>query len=599
MDPEGRQLIRDFYTSHQSEISSVTRMDENGIILYTYPFEASIGANISEQSHVKKSLATHQVVISDVFTSVQGFRTIALVMPVQENGIHKGSLTLLIPFDSLTAKNLQPIRVLDSGHAWIISQGGTILYSPDPSLIGRLAFEVYRDSPSAVAFINTTKSQNERGVSAYTLVTGPSVNSPIAYQAVYRPVSVGDTQWWIIVATPHKEILRTLESFHRDLAIISAILVLSLLFFTYYITRARGVLKEEEQRQAAETALRERERDYRNILETMQDVFYRTDRDGNLIKISPSGVRIMGYTSESDLIGKPASAFYANPEERKNLLSQIRKQGAVTNFETRLRTADGAVLTVLTNSHIINDAQGQFNGLEGIIRDITDRKRGDSALQLATRKLNLLTAITTTNIRNATFMLSGYLELEQQQADEEKRREYHQKEVALLQQINLWLNTAKNYQDLGLHPPRWHDVNTVFLLAISHLDMTGVTRKCEVEGLEIYADPLLENVFYNLADNYLHHARTATLLTLRYEEAPEGLTLIFEDNGVGIPDNAKNSIFEREFTPAKGIGLFMAREILEITGISIRETGTYGSGARFEIFVPRGGFRFSREEQQT
>ncbi len=418
------------------------------------------------------------------------------------------------------------------------------------------------------------------------------------YQAVYHPVIIGDTQWSVIVATPQKEVLQTLGSFQRDLAIISAILIFSLLFFTYYITKARGIISEEAKRQAAEDALRESELNYRNILENMQDAFYRTDRDGILVMISPSAVQLMGYGSEKDVVGKPLSEFYANPDERKKILERLKKTGSVINFEARLRKADGTLITINANSHILKNADGNYDDVEGVIRDITDSKRTDTALQLATRKLNLLTAITTTNIRNAAFTLSGYLELEQMQVNEEKRKEYHEKEGALLHQINLWLNMAKNYQDLGLNPPRWHTVNTTFILAISHLDMTAICRMINVEGLEVYADPLLENVFFNLTENFLLHARTATSLSMSYEETPQGLTLIFEDNGRGIPDEMKKTIFEREFTPTKGMGLFMAREILEITGITIRETGTYGKGARFEIMVPRDGYRFSHGQPE-
>jgi PAS domain S-box-containing protein len=598
MDPEGRHQIRDFYTSHAGEISSVTRVDENGIILYTYPFENSTGANISGQAHVRKSIASHQVVISDVFTSVQGFRTIGLAMPVFDQGTYKGSLTILIPFDNLTRKNLEPIRILESGHAWTISQHGVILYSPVAGQVDRNAFTVFRDSPTVTTFL-TRSLQGVNGTSSYTLAADPPAEGWITYEAVFYPVLIGDTHWSVIVATPRQEILGTLQTFRRDLTIIFGILVASLFFFTYYIVRARGILREEKKRKEAETALRESERSYRDILENMQDVFYRTDTANNLTMISPSGVKLLGYASEAEVLGKNITHFYASPEDREVFLRALQENGIVNNFEIRLRRSDGSIFTVLANSHRYTDAAGNLLGIEGIIRDITERKRTEVALQQATRKLNLLTVITTNNIRNAVFTLSGYLELEQRQADEAKRREYHEKEVALLHQINLWLNTAKSYQDLGLYPPRWHSVNTTFILALSHLDMTSITRTLEVDGLEIYADPLLEIVFFNLAENVLTHATTATRFTVTFEEHPGGLTLIVEDNGKGIPADLKQTIFEREFTPAKGVGLFMAREILEITGITIRETGTWGKGARFEMVIPPEGYRFTTEKERT
>jgi signal transduction histidine kinase len=120
----------------------------------------------------------------------------------------------------------------------------------------------------------------------------------------------------------------------------------------------------------------------------------------------------------------------------------------------------------------------------------------------------------------------------------------------------------------------------------------GFSRTIDVGNLEIFADPLLEKVFLNLTENALHHADFATMLTLRYEKTPAGITLILEDNGNGIPDDKKEAIFQRGAGSQNRLGLFMVREILEITGITIHENGLYGKGARFEIVIPRNGYRF-------
>ncbi|HEX3002309.1 MAG TPA: ATP-binding protein [Methanoregula sp.] len=83
-----------------------------------------------------------------------------------------------------------------------------------------------------------------------------------------------------------------------------------------------------------------------------------------------------------------------------------------------------------------------------------------------------------------------------------------------------------------------------------------------------------------------------TTFRFYYQISDAGLTLICEDDGAGIPDNAKTRIFERGVGRNTGMGLFLAREILRITGISIRETGVYGKGARFELIIPNGTWRF-------
>jgi signal transduction histidine kinase len=88
------------------------------------------------------------------------------------------------------------------------------------------------------------------------------------------------------------------------------------------------------------------------------------------------------------------------------------------------------------------------------------------------------------------------------------------------------------------------------------------------------------------------YAKTATEISLTCHEGPEGLALVFCDNGPGIVPKMKEKIFERHYEKKRGISLFLAREILSITGITIHETGDTGTGARFEILVPKGGYRF-------
>jgi signal transduction histidine kinase len=116
--------------------------------------------------------------------------------------------------------------------------------------------------------------------------------------------------------------------------------------------------------------------------------------------------------------------------------------------------------------------------------------------------------------------------------------------------------------------------------------------------LEIYADPLLEKVLFNLMDNVIQHGETVTEVTLRYQKRADDLVLIIEDNGIGIPLEKKRLLFERGFGKESALGLFLVREILSITGITISETGVEGMGARFEILVPANAYRFSLDSDR-
>jgi signal transduction histidine kinase len=102
---------------------------------------------------------------------------------------------------------------------------------------------------------------------------------------------------------------------------------------------------------------------------------------------------------------------------------------------------------------------------------------------------------------------------------------------------------------------------------------------------------MIDRVFFNLFDNAVKHGVRVTTVTVGCEERGDGLVITFADNGSGIPDKEKQKIFEKGYGKNTGLGLFLAREILAITGITISETGTYGKGAVFEITVPEGAYR--------
>jgi signal transduction histidine kinase len=145
---------------------------------------------------------------------------------------------------------------------------------------------------------------------------------------------------------------------------------------------------------------------------------------------------------------------------------------------------------------------------------------------------------------------------------------------------------------LGVKAPAWHDVNALVSQATAGLPLTGIRIVTELQGLEIFTDPLVEKVFYNLIENALRYGG-GKMTTIRVSSHDEGssLILVFADDGEGIAERDKKAVFERGFGKNTGLGLYLSREILGITGISIAETGVPGKGARFELTVPEGGFR--------
>lgn len=317
--------------------------------------------------------------------------------------------------------------------------------------------------------------------------------------------------------------------------------------------------------------------------------------DGRILRTNGSVESMLGIPPDQaigrncfDIVHGTACPIEGCPRMRM-LASRTRE-----SIEIPMRDKKGWLLVTVDP---VVDGAGKIVSAVHIVRDISERTREQKALMQAKKKLNLLNYVTFNEIQNLLFSLWGFQQLAKGKTTENSVIAVIKKEDELLQKISNSLKFAQAYQDLGLKPSAWQDVRQVFLLAISHLDTLKIKRSIELDGLTIFADPLLEQVLQILADNTITHGETATQITLRYLEGQESVTLFFEDDGVGIPEDLKAHIFSPDFQKTKSVGLFLAREILEITGISIRETGTPGKGASFEIIVPKEAYRFSGRDK--
>ena len=132
---------------------------------------------------------------------------------------------------------------------------------------------------------------------------------------------------------------------------------------------------------------------------------------------------------------------------------------------------------------------------------------------------------------------------------------------------------TRDYQHIGSSAPQWENVASVIDDAVTDLDLKGISIEQDIDNLELYVDSLFVKVIYNLVENTLRHGEHATVIRFSTVRRGEDLALVYEDNGVGVPAAAKGRIFKREYFRNTGYGLFLASEILSITGITILENG--------------------------
>ena len=373
-------------------------------------------------------------------------------------------------------------------------------------------------------------------------------------------------------------------------------MILYILGIVVLILAGGGIIAVERWRSRDEQVLLASETKFKTLFESAGAAIVIMDQD-RILECNHQTERIFHGTREEILSRSRAFFSPGHQPDRKPSIKTARDymeralSGEPQFFEWVYTRCDGTSFTAdvsLTRIHLQDR-----DVLQAIIQDISERKKAELALMTVTKKLSLLHAITFTEIQNAVFALSGYMALEREADDPARTKKYCGLAEDVVKKIGKSLAFARSFQDLGGSPARWQNVERTFILAVSHLEISGITRSVRLDHLEIYADPFLERVFVALVDNVLRHATGATAITLRYEQHQDCLLIFFEDDGCGIPIESKERIFEWGGGSRQGLGLFLAREILGITGITIQETGEPGKGARFVLEVPPGAFRFS------
>jgi PAS domain S-box-containing protein len=325
--------------------------------------------------------------------------------------------------------------------------------------------------------------------------------------------------------------------------------------------------------------------------------------NSRVISVNHVLARMLGYDSPKEICGKPIRDLMIQSTDLDDIACDIRKGTSVVGREVRLKRKEGSEIWVSAQAWNLKAPGNPV--IEGFIEDITENRVLEQemhyheselnrfALELAqaNKKLNLLSSITRHDILNKLTGLQGYLELMKEGFPDPKIQEYLAIQETIIQTITLQIRFTKDYQDIGINTPQWFNVKKTLEKATATLTLSGITLAVETGDLWIYADPLLEKVFYNLVENAIRHGGKVTRITFSAEITDDGARIICEDDGSGVPERFKEAIFLRKHFKHTGFGLFLSREILEITGLTIQESGKPGHGARFEIIIPTANFR--------
>ena len=272
-------------------------------------------------------------------------------------------------------------------------------------------------------------------------------------------------------------------------------------------------------------------------------------------------------------------------------VKESRRIDKPVSFEYIKRSHEGERCLSSTVCHLATSACGNLR-FAYVVHDTTGQKWAERALKLSNRKLHLMNIIAWHEIQNKITGIRGFVELSKDLAADANARFYIEKEEEILRQIHGLIQGSIEYQQIGMKPHRWENVRNTVSSVISIMEVDSLRMDLDVGSLELFCDPILGRMFSLLIENTIKNVNTFPEIHIWYKETADGLTLFYRDNSAGIPLNQKENLSSGIIIKAEDFFLAFVHDILEFSGMGIKETGEPGGGVCFEITVPRDRYRF-------
>jgi PAS domain S-box-containing protein len=308
-------------------------------------------------------------------------------------------------------------------------------------------------------------------------------------------------------------------------------------------------------------------------------------------------INLTGYSHEY-LLGKNLEeiGFFRQKPAIEQFYEELVKTGYILYNDIPLEVKDSRIIDVefVSETYTFNDEQV----IQCSVYDISARKQIENARALARKNLNMFSSMTRHDVLNQLMVVSGSLELASYGLQEPELLQHLTRAQTAAKNIQRQITFSREYDNLGATAPTWQRVSAVIHRAFFELYAEAITLDLPQDTIEVFADPLFEKVFFHLFNYAYKYGEKVTRIAISYQYTATGLILTVADNGIGISPDDKTHLFTRSSGNERAQGLFLAQKILEITGLTIRETGEYRKGTCFEIIIPMDGFRTGPSVQE-
>lgn len=323
------------------------------------------------------------------------------------------------------------------------------------------------------------------------------------------------------------------------------------------------------------------EEKYRSIFEQSRDIIYITTIEGKIVEINQAGEELFGYTQE-ELLNIDIHQLYLDKKDRLDFQREIAKKGLVKNYELQLQRKDGSKINVLITSSIRKDENGNIIGYQGIMRDITERKKMREAIKKQRDELESFAYTIAHDIRNKLQVIESY-----NLTDKRKNADKISQQIdEITEFLNQLLLLAKEGEVLG----KFERINLNRLIEkLIEKIFEDKEIKTEIKTLPtVKGDPVrLKQAFENLIINIKKHAK-ASKIKIYHQEQSDEYKIFVEDEGKGITKDKQKEIRQSLVTKNySNIGLLITQKVIEAHSGSIEFESKEGEGTTFIIHLPK------------